>query len=176
MKHFLSFRAIIALLLFAGAIAGSIFAKPDKNTTPPEILLAISAPPMWDSLREADIIDAFQQRVVAKLHKAGFDGEIGEFDAFEKPDPAIPVIELHLMHWRPERTGSIVCTFSANLKTADKNQNLGIFTGTAPQWMTTASHTWELRRGLDDSANRALENLVRKLRSEEFLPPAKKDL
>jgi len=176
MKHFLSFRATVALLFFAGAFAGSIFAKPANDKSSPALLLAINAPPMWDSLREADVIDAFHQRVVTKLQKAGFDGEIGEFDAFKEPDPAIPAIEIKLMEWRPERAGSIVCTFSANLKTADKNQNLGIFTGTAPQWMTTASHTWELRRGLDDSANRALENLVRKLRSEEFLPPAKKDL
>lgn len=173
MKRLLSFRAI-AVALLAGVLAGPTFAN--QETSPPALLLSVSVPPMWDSLHETDIADSFHQRILSKLHQAGFVGEIGEFDRFDQPAPDIPVMEINLMQWRPERTGSIVCTFAANLKIGGKNENLGLFTGTAPQWMTTASHTWELRRGLDDSANRAIESLVKKLRAGQFLPPAKKNL
>lgn len=170
----LFFPGIITLfLLLAGLSAGS---TTDGDPAPPALLLRISVPPMWDSIHEADITNSFHHRIATKLKHAGFVGEIGELNRFDDPAPAIPVMEVNLLQWRPERAGNIVCVFGANLITAGKNTNLGLFTGTAPQWMTTASHTWELRRGLDDSASRAIDSLVKKLRTEKFLPPANKKL
>ena len=173
MKSLLSLRIITVFLLLAGASVGS---PVGENTAPPALLLKISVPPMWDSIHEADITNSFHHRIATKLKHAGFVGEIGELDRFDDPASTIPVMEVNLLQWRPERTGNIVCVFGVNLITAGKNTNLGLFTGTAPQWMTTASHTWELRRGLDDSASRAIDSLVKKLRSEKFLPPANKKL
>lgn len=173
MNRLLSLRLITVFPLLAGVTAGS---TTGADPAPPALLLKISVPPMWDSIHEADITNSFHHRIATKLKHAGFVGEIGEWDRLDEPAPAIPVMEVNLLQWRPERTGNIVCVFGVNLITAGKNTNLGLFTGTAPQWMTTASHTWELRRGLDDSASRAIDSLVKKLRTEKFLPPANKKL
>jgi hypothetical protein len=39
--------------------------------------------------------------------------------------------------------------------------------------MTTASRTWEIRRGLEDSADAAVKDLVARLRNDGLLLPEK---
>lgn len=167
--HFI--RKCATFLLLAGLMAAPTLGAKEKPA--PALYLSISVPPVWDSLREADIADSFHGRIAEALRSAGFVGEITSLDRFDNPTPSVPVIAITLMEWRADRTGGVVCTFSANLKQNGSDKSLGIFTGTSPQWMTTASRTWELRRGLDDSAASAIRSMVRKLQDEKFLPPAK---
>ena len=157
-----------------GLIAASVAATGlvAKSKPAPALYLSISTPPVWDALHEADITNSFHGRISEALRKAGLVGAIESLHRFDDAQPGVPVLSITLMEWRADRVGNVVCTFSSNLKTGEADQSLGIFTGTAPQWMTTASRTWELRRGLDDSAAAATKSLVKRLQAVKFLPPA----
>ncbi|MFM1852682.1 MAG: hypothetical protein RIS54_2366 [Verrucomicrobiota bacterium] len=161
-------RCCVLGLLAIGLATAGLDAK-SKPT--PALYLSINTPPVWDALHEADIANSFHGRISEALRKTGFAGEIESLSRFDDAKPGIPVLVINLMEWRADRVGNVVCTFSSNLKSGADDKSLGIFSGTAPQWMTTASRTWELRRGLDDSAASAIKSLVKRLQSEKFLPP-----
>jgi hypothetical protein len=171
-KKSYSFHALVLLICFS-LVSATTFAAGQKPAQP-TLLISVSVPPVWDPMRESDVADAFYSRITTALERAGYTGRISSADRFDTPAPETPVLEITVIRWRPERSGNVECAFSAGLKTGTVNQSLGLFTGTSLQWMTTASRTWELRRGMDDSADDAVRDLVSRLRKNNLLLPAEK--
>lgn len=162
------------VLLICISLASAVSFAAEKEAVKPTLVISVSAPPVWDPMREDDVKDAIYGRLSQALGRAGYQGKTVQSDRFDQNDAKVPVLEITVIRWRPERIGNVECTFSAGLKNGAETTSLGLFTGTSPQWLTTASRTWELRRGMDDSADAAVKNLVNRLRKDGLLIPAEK--
>ncbi len=170
MKTFLN--QALGLLICVSLVSVASFAA-EKEAVKPSLLISVSVPPVWDPMRESDVADAFYSRIATAMERAGYKGKIVSADRFDAAKSGTTVLEITVMRWRPERTGNVECTFSAGLNSGRSRQSLGLFSGNSPQWMTTASRTWEIRRGLEDSADAAVKDLVARLRNDGLLLPEK---
>jgi hypothetical protein len=148
----LRFLAIISL--FAGGLMLSARAE-SPAATKKSLQMQVNPPLVVDLLDRNEVADELFSRVGDGIKAVHRGVEIKEVKGDESTKGE-PVLILSLINWRQTRMGDIECRFSAEYRSADGKQSLGIFEG------TTSSIT-RSRAFAGDDFGRAAEEAGRRL-------------
>lgn len=155
-------------LLTSCTSTGAAYATP-RPDRPTRLQIVVNVPPSMNILREEEIQDAFGYRVITALREQGLRGRLRYIESGEQPDPAVPVLTVYLNEWRVDRIGNVDCTFSASLKSAHGERNLGFFSGTS--LMMWSRRDWFARaEGYESAARDALTNLSQRILQSGVMP------
>src|SRR5690606_25947882 len=101
--------------------------------------------------------------------RRGYEGQIDDLYRSETPRSDVPLIFVRLLRWERTRTGGIDCSFYAAVTPAGgEEQSLGSFNqhelgiGIGSRWM--------LAEAFRDAAERAAEDMYRRLEKLAVLP------
>jgi hypothetical protein len=160
--------AVALATLLASAAFGAVDGRKAPDTGP-TILVDVRVPIMWRPLLEDDIEKAFSERLELVFRDRGFTGRLRVIDDAERKQPRanLNILTLHLLEWRVDRLGSVQCRFTAVVRTATGEKELGTFAATS--WLMDRSR-WSLRGAMDDVARNALTDLYDKLLRSDLLP------
>ncbi|HVU33071.1 MAG TPA: hypothetical protein VHE61_06530 [Opitutaceae bacterium] len=160
---------LTALALVVSGCASNPTESP-RNGAPVELQVQVQVPANTHPLRSQDIEDAFGDRIATALHEQGFHGRIAVLWDSDTPTAGIPLLAVNLLEWRVDPTGSVDCTFGAQLQTSAGRKSLGLFTGTS--LMTWADRDWFLRANdFQDAAGTAMSDLWDRMQRTGLLPP-----
>ncbi len=171
-------KTTLALLRFAAALAAFAglvsvtHAAASKPAKPADLQVLVNVPPTWRPFLDDDIAEALANRLMDVFRQNGYKGDIAQVTSLDSASKDIPTIEINLTEWRIDRTGNAQCTFSAALKAAAEEKNLGLKTGMAVFWPDGSR--WGLSRRID-TAN-ALEDAARDALRELYSAVAKTGL
>lgn len=170
--RFLSFLPVFTAALLAPAASALTAEKPaDQSPRPVRLQLRVDLPFSLNPIRDDDIAEAFAHRVVTALHEQGFRGRIKYLENGDPLNATVPVLDVRILEWRVNRTGSTDCVFAATLKSPRGEKNLGMFSGTS--MMTWLRRDWFARAdSFDDAARDALSNLKARLDATGLIEPA----
>lgn len=171
------------LLPLVAIAAASTVALPTKvhaadPNEPVALQVRVDVPPTWRPFLDDDISEAFASRVADSFRQRGFDGRIRTIAQRDEPVPELPLLQVQLTEWRIDRLGHARCTFSASLRSADGQRDLGIFTDSS-LFSVSSGGRWHLSRvfdqanALEDAADNALRDLYRSVVKSRLLPGAK---
>ncbi|MBL9216197.1 MAG: hypothetical protein JNG83_12030 [Opitutaceae bacterium] len=164
-----TFPACLRLLAFLSACCGlfsySLAAEAKKETPKPvDLQVLVDVPPTWRPFLDDDIAEIFTSRLQEVFKRRGYAGNIVQVTNLYPGAKEIPTLEIFLSEWRIDRSGNAQCTFTAALKTAAGEKNLGIKSGTAMYWAQSRGR-WSMQRAfetsdaLEDAARDALRDL-----------------
>jgi hypothetical protein len=139
----------------------------------PVLLVEINVPIMWRPFLEEDIEQAFAERFERVFRERGFTGRlrvIADADQ-QQPRARLSILSLYLNEWRVDRAGQVQCRFTASIRTAAGQKDLGSFAATSFDWAMDRSR-WILRQSLDEVARQALNDLYDELAASKLLPTA----
>jgi len=129
----------------------------------PQLQLVVTVPPHWRPFLSNDLAEAFSTRLAEVFRRTGYTGEIRFLDE-ERAAAAAPLLAVELINWRINRTDRAVCTFTASLKSDNREHTLGTFENDLLVWNDRFGR-WGLANALGNAADRALRDLSDKLNS-----------
>lgn len=131
--------------------------------------VVMTIPPSWHPMLEDRVDDAFVSHLADIFRQEGFQGNLVDVRLPDQPNPNYPVLNINLLNWRMDHSGSIECNFSASVQSQGSMQSLGVFNGMAIRWMQGPG-----RFGLADTfgqaADDALRQLYRQIARTGFVP------
>ena len=154
-----------ALLLLP--LAASAAERSDQGS--PALQVQVDVPASVDPLHEDDVIEVFVDAVREAFRRRGYDGRIDELDWADDVKPDAPLLAVRLLRWERNRTGGIDCTFGASVRpVGGKEQSLGTFTQT--ELGLAITNRWTLHEAFRDAAERAAEQMYRRLAKLDVIP------
>lgn len=128
--------ALSALLLIAGLVSPG-FATPsatDTTAIQPALQLHIEAPFVFDPVQREDAVEALAWQIEQALTARNKSFTIEPIDPGER-DANRPLLTVTLVHWRTTRLGDVECRFTAEYRSAEGRQSLGVFEGNTSSLM-----------------------------------------
>lgn len=122
--------ALSALLLVAGLVSPG-FATPataDTTAIKPALQVHIEAPFVFDPFQRDDVVEALAWQIEQALTAQNKAFTVEQVDPGEG-DASRPLLTVTLVHWRTTRLGDVECRFTAEYRTAEGRQSLGVFEG-----------------------------------------------
>lgn len=145
-----------------------------KAKSPAGLQVSVDVPPTWRPFLDDDIAEAFASQVQTVLKQRGYAGGIDYVEHADTAAPTVPLLVIHLHEWRIGRTGNAECTFTASLRTAQGEKNLGLVSGTTIFW--PHGSRWGLAQmqdtadALEGAAAQALGDLYKRLAETGSVP------
>jgi hypothetical protein len=179
MKALTSFHRLAAAtsLALALAVPAASYAE-STQAAPAQLQISVHVPPTWRPFLADDIAEAFAYRVEDTFKRRGYTGGVAYVDTFTDPDPKRPHLEIRLTEWRINRLGQAECSFFATLVTPLGEKHLGAVHSTSLFWPITTGRwgihrSFEVADALGDAADRALEDLYRRVARADLVPGLK---
>ena len=158
-----------ALLFALGIMLIGAGCATTRSEAPVALLVEVLSPPTPDPLHEDDINRFMVDSVRSTFRERGFQGRIEERFRSDAAPSEVPLLTIRLTQWRRTPTGGVDCTFAASIRTAHGvEQPLGQFTAT--ELATTITNRWTLAEAFRDTAERAAEDLWKRLSELQVLP------
>ena len=171
------FRFGLALALATTALSGATL--PATANTPAiqtaDLQVAIDVPPTWRPFLDDDIAEALAGRLISLFQKRGYPGRMVQLKAGTTATNGVPQITIRLVEWRIGRSGQADCTFSASIRSAAGEKDLGLISSSAIFWPHSSGH-WGLNRSydtdnaLEDAADSAMRDLYGRLVKTGLIP------
>ncbi len=164
-----TFVLIARLPLIAAVFAGLVaavpsFAKDKSSDKPVDLQVTVNVPPTWRPFLDEQISETFAYRLIDTFRQRGYKGNMVYVDPRDDKAKDVPTIEIFLSEWRLDRVGNAQCTFTASIKTAAGEKDLGLKTGTTMFW-PQAGGRWGITRAYEtaDALDEAARNAQRDL-------------
>lgn len=163
---------ILPALVLASVISLStacVASAADRASNPQEVLqIEVRIPPTWEPMLEDRISERFVDQIREVFQREGFRGQIREVHTGEA-NPGQPLLTIFLTQWEVNHIGTITCSFSAGLQSANGMRSLGAYSGTALRWMSGPGR-FGLADSLDNAATEAIRQLFNDVAETELVP------
>lgn len=161
---------MVSLFGAAGALTVALAAEnpqPPTSTLQLEVLLPASV----DPIHSDDVIEIFASSVREAFRRKGYDGRLEELYFSQDAKPELPLLTIRVFQWKRNRTGGIDSTFTAAIRPVDgEEQRLGMFHATESAVTFNRNNPWQVGEAFRDSAERAAEDLWRRLEKLNVVP------
>lgn len=164
-RPILSLLPLLVVFALYGCATGPGGSSSASAARPAQLQVQVITPTMagMDPMWIDDVEDAFSERLATALHEQGFHGHINLLYDTDRPAPGIPLLRATLEEWRVDPVGNVTCTFTAQLKTAQGERSLGLFTGDSV--MMWPEHDWFARADqFRSAASDAMTDLWKRMR------------
>jgi hypothetical protein len=162
-------RFPLLLGLLATIVVPGLPAADSAPTAQAPLQVEVSMPASMNPIHDDDVAEVLVDSIRDAFRKRGYKGKIEEVRRPDEPAADRPLVTIRLTEWRRNRTGGVDCTFTAAIRPAHgAEQSLGLFTAT--ELGLGINNRWQLGEAFRDSAERAADDLYRRLAKMDAVP------